>query len=378
MNETDIRELYMEYNRQSTEAAREIAEIRKQARGILKNQAIAKVLRKEFGGADDDALAKTARSIVKDPEKYKVASEKQGIVLAYGMGERSYSLAELCEFLLALNKHKGKTGANPDIHGIPYSALLRASRPIDKERAKQVRNATYYQRRGNILYFNVTGNSRPFYRVQIRLEGWEAAILNTDPVFLAVQNVLAGRISIECPCGRHQYWYRYMASMGNYGLKPVETGFPKIRNRGLYGCCCKHVLKVLNELKSNRLLLLLSRELDGERKKSGFSNTPGIRMLSKEDLRLAEGKRLSAAAKLAFDKYKAEAENMKKKIMPRNGRGGVPLPKVGKAFLDQLEMFLKVGRDGAKVGLDDILDGFAKVNNMTREQIDGLVRKYNL
>lgn len=172
MNEADIRELYRDYNSQAVAQAKEIAEQRKQARGILKDQAIAKVLRDEYGVADINELA---RQIVKNPAKYKAASERQGIVLAYGMGERSYTMAELCEFVLAMDKHKGR--ANSDIHGIPYSALLRASRPIDKERAKQVRNATYYQRRGNTLYFNVTGNSQPFYRVQIRLEGWEDAIL---------------------------------------------------------------------------------------------------------------------------------------------------------------------------------------------------------
>ena len=312
MNQEDIRQLYKDYNSLAVAEAKENAEARKNARGILKDQAIARILRKEYGDPD---VAKIARKVVNDPAKYKAAQEKQGIVLAYGMSERSYTIAELCDFVMALEKAKGKF--QNKIQGVPYASLLRASRPIDKERAKTVRNATFYQRRGNVLYFKVTGNSNPFYRVQIRLENWDNAILGTDPVFLAVKKITSGRISIECPCGRHQYWYRYMASLGGYGLKPVETGFPKIRNRNLTGCCCKHVLRVLTELKSNRLILLLSKELEMERNRSGYSNTPGTRMLSVQDLRLSEGQRLTRDARAALEKYRQEAEELKKKIKPR-------------------------------------------------------------
>ena len=141
--------------------------------------------------------------------------------------------------------------------------------------------------------------------------------MGTDPVFLAVKKTTSGRISIECPCGRHQYWYRYMASLGGYGLKPIETGYPKIRNRNLTGCCCKHVLRVLTELKSNRLILLLSKELEMERNRSGYSNTPGTRLLSAQDLRISESQRLIRDARAAFEKYRKEADELKKNSKPR-------------------------------------------------------------
>lgn len=342
ISEKDLQALYKEFAAQARQDAKEAAEIRKDAKGILKNQTIQKALNK-----------------------------RQSIVLAYGMSEVEFKLGDLEQFIQAIEKAENKF--NNRVQGVPYSALLRASRAIDKQRAKEVRNATLFQRRGNIFFFQVTGNSKPFYQVQIRLEEWSNAILARKPILVSVREMLAGRISFECPCGRHQYWYRYMASIGNYGLKPVETGFPKIRNKTLGGCCCKHVLKVLNELKTSRVQFLLAKVLEKERDSKGFSNRPGTRLLSNEDLRLAQAKRMTRDAKAAFAKYEKEVEELKKRLNPRNGKK----VKVSKMLLNGLKTILLVAR--ANPALEKpMLDGFAKTHNLTREDVDSLIREHNL
>lgn len=339
----DLQALYREFAAQAREDAREAAELRKKARGILKNQAIQRALNK-----------------------------RQGIVLAYGMSEVEFRLGDLEQFIQAIEKAENKF--NNRVQGIPYSALLRASRAIDKQRAKKVRNATLFQRRGNIFFFQVTGNSRPFYQVQIRLEEWGNAILAREPVLASVRKMLAGRISFECPCGRHQYWYRYMASIGNYGLKPVETGFPKIRNKTLGGCCCKHVLKVLHELTTTRVQFILSKELERERDKKGFSNRPGTRMLSNEDLRLAQAKRMSRDAKKAFEKYEKEVEELKKKLTPRKGRK----IRANKMIINGLKMIRDIVKGNPAANEQEMLKGFAKMHNFTLDEIHALIRDHNL
>ena len=351
MNEADMESVFQEFERQSALESQHIAKVREAARGILRPEVIREHVNK-----------------------------KQGIVLAYGMsGQIKFGLKDLKRFLSTIDEFENRSymGKSSE-HGIPYRKLFYASRPVDIERSRDVKNATFYQRAGNILFFRVTGNAQPFYRVQIRLEEWNNYIAKATPAFMAVKAILEGRISFECPCGRHQYWYRYMATLGNYAIEPLEHGFPKIRNRGLWGCCCKHVLKVLKELSSNRLVLLLCRELEKERNKSGFSSSTQVSPLSNEELRIASAKRLLRSASAAFKKYQAEADALKTKMKPRNARGAAPLPKVGKAFLSQLEAFLKVGRMSSQAVLDEVLNNFAKVNNMTREQIDGLIRKHNL
>lgn len=58
-------------------------------------------------------------------------------------------------------------------------------------------------------------------------------------------------LRFDCDCGRHTYWYRYIASVGKFayiGTNPLgrkETGFPKIRNPNLKGIACKHVLRTM-------------------------------------------------------------------------------------------------------------------------------------
>lgn len=342
ISQKDLQTLYREFAAQARQDAKDAAEARKDAKGILKNQAIQRAL-----------------------------SKRQGIVLAYGMSEVEFKPGDLEQFVQAIEKAENKF--NNQVQGVPCSALLRASRAIDKQRAKTVRNATLFQRRGNIFFFQVTGNSRPFYQVQIRLEEWNNAILAREPVLVSLRKVLAGRISFECPCGRHQYWYRYMASIGNYGLKPVETGFPKIRNKTLGGCCCKHVLKVLSELKTSRVQLLLAKALEKERDSKGFSSRPGTRMLSNEDLRLSQARRMTRDAKAAFAKYEKEAEELKKRLAPRNGRK----VKADKMLINGLKTVLLVARTNPALE-KPMLDGFAKAHNLTREDVDSLVREHNL
>lgn len=343
MKEEDLQALYKQYAAQAREEAKTAAAIRENAKGILKNQVIQRQINK-----------------------------RQGIVLAYGMSEVQFNLGDLEQFIRAIEKAENRF--NNQVQGVPYSSLLRASRPIDKQRAKEVRNATLFQRRGNIFFFHVTGNSQPFYQVQIRLEEWTNAILAREPVLVSVRKMISGRISFECPCGRHQYWYRYMASLGNYGLKPVEKGFPKIRNKTLGGCCCKHVLKVLHELTTTRVQFILSKELERERDKKGFSNRPGLRMLSNEDLRLAQAKRMSRDAKKAFEKYEKEVEELKKKLTPRKGRK----IRANKMIINGLKMIRDIAKGNPAANEQEMLKGFAKMHNFTLDEIQALIREHNL
>lgn len=60
--------------------------------------------------------------------------------------------------------------------------------------------------------------------------------------------VLQGAVRFDCDCGRHRFWYRYIASVGSFAYGKAETGFPKIRNPNLKGLACKHVIFVMRML----------------------------------------------------------------------------------------------------------------------------------
>lgn len=296
-------------------------------------------------------------------------SKNQAVVLAYGKtGTVTYSPDQLRKFLKAAESRAERF--DQGVQGVPYSQLIRASRPEDKQRAKTVRSAALYQRKGGLLFFRVSGRSQPYYRVQIRLEGWSKAITSSQPALATVKELTSGRLSFECPCGRHQYWYRYLATLGNFAIEPLERDFPKIRNPRLTGCCCKHTLRVLQELKTSRFQLILAKELDKERKAPGFKSSTRKSQLSRENLKIATGKRLSQSAAEAFKRYKAQMDKLKEDMEPRNKM-------MEKAMVDTVRTILKSART-ANVPPDIMLDGVAQTYGVSRERIDELIREYDL
>lgn len=296
----------------------------------------------------------------------------QELVLAYGRlgGTVSFTPEQLHQMYLARKRREEKF--NNRIYGVKIASLLRASRPADKERAKEVRNATLYQRKGNLLFFRVSGREQPFYRVQIRLENWQEALYTATPAMRAVREVLQGRVSIECPCGRHQYWYRYLATIGKYAIDPLEHDFPKIRNPKLTGCCCKHVLRAIRELGSNRVLLVLARQMDAERKKPGFKSVERKQMFNQSDLNILISRRLHRDAMAALRKYKAAADAMEKKQTPRRSSAvlqGID-PKVVQAVGDIARLYRQPNMDSGEA-----IRGIADKYKLNAEQIDAILKE---
>lgn len=316
------------------------------------------------------------------PELLEQYSDKnnlptQELVLAYGRmgGTVSFTPEQLHEMYLARKKREEKF--NKKIYGVRISSLIRASRDADKERARQVRNATLYQRKGNLLFFRVSGNEQPFYRVQIRLEAWQEAFYTAKPAMQAIQEVLQGRVSIECPCGRHQYWYRYLATIGKYAIDPLEHDFPKIRNPRLTGCCCKHVLRAVAELRSNRVILILARQMEAERGKPGFKSVERKMMFGQKDISVLTSRRMSNAAMAAMRKYKAETEAIERKQTPKRPPAKPTATKVNYDLVKQLAASLKVL---AQAGLDTdkALAEIVRKSKLNSETVDAIRQEANL
>lgn len=318
------------------------------------------------------------RSLGMNPQTLVAAYARLGIVgvLDHDNKVMTFSPADLKQLVAHLGKRRHRF--DDSRQGIPFHQLLRSSTAKDKERAKEVRSAIFYGRKGNVLYFQVSGHARPHYRVQIRLEEWDRAVSSAGPTLQAIQQVLRGRVSIECPCGRHQYWYRYLASIGNYAIEPKERDFPKIRNPALEGCCCKHVLKVLQVIRGSRVTFLLARELDRERARPGFL-TSRKNVLPAQSLHLAEGKRMTRAAMKAFRQYEKEVRELGKEQKPRKAASGKAAahPAVGPELLhslgDLLTMFRSLG-----MNYQEALDRFAAKHKLSREAVDALIRENRL
>jgi hypothetical protein len=130
------------------------------------------------------------------------------------------------------------------------------------------------------LYFRVTASGESkgapsHYVVKVRLEDWEQQVRDcaiNNNYTLSANRAAMGHVSFDCGCGRHQFWYRYLAHIGGFAVEPpAENVFPKIRNKHLKGCACKHVMKVLMVLQSPTLHVPLAKEMERQAKETNFS-----------------------------------------------------------------------------------------------------------
>lgn len=299
--------------------------------------------------------------------------------------------------------------------GAPLEQLIVASRKIDVQRANQeIKRASLYKIRGELLHFNVTASGKhkeTSYQVRIRLENWMEELTNTQRSWMAaVKRVLQGGVSIDCQCGRYQYWYRYVATAGNFAIAPYEKDFPKIRNPKLSGCCCKHQLKALAALKSPTVQAQLAKQMEKQADKAGFAGDNTDHFLTKEDREQLERARPrdvdKAAAMKIINKVKQakrvfskqvkdkkyikdlekQVKDLRKQLLEKQNQNTTTEKKAKAAMKkrqeqaktvnqDQLKAMLRSEIDRAKLygsSKDQAIKVFAKMNNVALSEVQRL------
>jgi hypothetical protein len=107
----------------------------------------------------------------------------------------------------------------------------------------------------------------PRHHVHVQFMSFYAAVEATGlNAKKAAQWLRTTHIRFDCDCGRHTFFYRFIASTGGFAYGRVETGFPKIRNPNLTGITCKHVIRVMQQIDSSSVVLnFLSRMIENAR-----------------------------------------------------------------------------------------------------------------
>lgn len=151
-----------------------------------------------------------------------------------------------------------QTAAKQFAGGISPRQVVNQSRFVDIKRAnEQIHLATIFKRQGNKLYFltNSGPESKSInHKVAVELLDYPAMMVGRTklPTQSELKNMLEnGKIKFDCDCGRHQYWYRYIASVGRFNFGAYENRYPSTRNPNLTGVGCKHVLRVMQQLMSS-------------------------------------------------------------------------------------------------------------------------------
>jgi hypothetical protein len=218
--------------------------------------------------------------------------------------------------------------------GITYAQIISSSRSIDIKRANNgvsdgsgITAATIVALRANEVMFRVKAsikNNDDDHMVRLRLETWDENLSDADVsrkgYQKATSQAVKDRVSFACDCGRHQYWYRYLATIGNYGINPPkETSSPKIRNPNLTGVACKHVLHVINKLQSPTWTNQLAIHMQSQAKKIGYLDDDNAQHVftdkeRKKQRTTRKGKINQDAVKAAFEKYQKAQVAIARKI----------------------------------------------------------------
>lgn len=219
--------------------------------------------------------------------------------------------------------------------GITYRELVARSREIDVKRANNrsddgrgiTQASLIGLQKGNIALVRVKASSLSEHEehlVKIRFDDWEKDMSEASgddrSYQKATKHTCAGHMSFNCDCGRYQYWYRYVATLGNFQLAPPrEMAFPKIRNPNLTGVACKHILRAATMLQSVSWQRILANQMAYQANANGYSDDhQRNHYLNQEEKTAAAKNRKTEAnqdkARTEFARYQQRQQQFAKKL----------------------------------------------------------------
>jgi hypothetical protein len=207
--------------------------------------------------------------------------------------------------------------------GIRARQVLDMSLAIDRERAReQIRMAVPASSNNGIVRF-VT-NAGPDsdvarHHVTINFLSYSAAVSSGRGDAKQMAGWLRKEpLKIECDCGRFRYWYRYIATIGSFNAGRNETGYPKIRNPGLHGVACKHILRVVAEIESSGTVWqFLTRMIERARQADGMNTKTATTQEDADEMAQKQNKR-ARDIKTTDDRKKAsDAAKAKKALLAK-------------------------------------------------------------
>lgn len=241
------------------------------------------------------------------------------------LGKKSNGAPLTRSDLIALEKNRNAFEKKYDrkTAGITFLEIMAGSTEIDIKRANNqvsdgsgITKANLVIIKANTLTFRVKASrkhGKDDHRVIIRLETWDDELVDAEPsrkgYQIATSNAVKSRMSIQCSCGRHQYWYRYLATIGNYCVAPPkEFSPPKEKNPDFKGVACKHVLHVVNKMNSPSWINQIALYMAKQAKKVGYLDDKRSRHVFneqelKDQNKTRKGKINQQALKKEFERY---------------------------------------------------------------------------
>lgn len=173
----------------------------------------------------------------------------QTINLNSGVNTKKIDFADLRAFKRLMQVRQQDFKQNLIRNGIHFQSIIARSRREDILRFEKQINTAFSARkdRYGVVLFRVNASAESdvsHHMVSVQFMDFQVALSSGSITQALAKAVLNGPVKFDCDCGRHRYWYRYLATLGGFVYGKPETGYPKIRNPSLTGLACKHVLYV--------------------------------------------------------------------------------------------------------------------------------------
>lgn len=155
--------------------------------------------------------------------------------------------------------------------GITPQQIIDWSLTEDRERAnKEIPLCAPFSRKEGVQRFMTNASKgSPVVNHYVTVEFLNFNDLVTQPrkvgLKLSREQLAKGAVKFDCDCGRHTFWFRYLATIGKYAHGRQENGFPKIRNPQLQGVACKHVLRVMQFINSPLGVQFIQNQVNKDR-----------------------------------------------------------------------------------------------------------------
>lgn len=235
--------------------------------------------------------------------------------------------------------------AKKSVAGITPRNAISMSLSKDITRAKdQIKMAVVHNAKNGVMHFVTNAGpdsnvARHHVHVQLLSYSAAAASGSKEPMKMA-RWIRTQPVRFDCDCGRHRFWYRYIASIGRWAYGRLETGYPKIRNPRLTGVCCKHVLRVLSELESSGYVLdVIKRMIEaGQNDQMGKSSIKEKQ--ADADAAAAKQKSNSRAIKTETER-EADRQRQRERRAAKKATETAKKPRVEKRLVPSQEAFLR-------------------------------------
>lgn len=154
--------------------------------------------------------------------------------------------------------------------GVTAKTLIDRALDIDRNRANaEIRVALPRQYADGKMHFvtNAGPNSKVTrHHVLVEFMNYASAVSSPIKTQEAARLLYTGQIRVACDCGRWQFWFSYLATIGRFNAGVPQQGFPKIKNPQLHGMACKHILRVAQQLSAPVVRQHIEKMIDSGRK----------------------------------------------------------------------------------------------------------------